>query len=469
MSGSQTARYAEPQDGAGRYETSDPSTLTRRRVALCRDAGKHIGAASPNLQALATRFDALSETLDTGDMFAASWNLELVAQDIRAMGVSLVGENQCLHELIALNLILSRRIGDVSDDVRLLVAMVSNAKVEMASIDAPGESLEGFGQTLESLAAKAKGTLQEYQATHTLLLAELHKTAKAHGTFADSHQDKLGAVSVDIDASVATFRSRHKIIAGAAADIAKAARLVGTQLTMCADGLLAQDGTDVPRDAAAQLARLGEKVDDLASPSNPLVMSRGEVAASFLGELEPKLKTTEALIHECRQSRVAVDTTAVSVVSTFEELEGLAAQVAAMVIDMTIIGTNAIVKSFRLGQRGAGLSIIAQHLRSLSLKVAEGITLLTPAMADARRAATTFTTALESQDAARMAALAARAADVVDSFARVGTQTKQAMQTLTTEVLGIGTLLRRTAATLETSIARDEASADADATDEAFA
>jgi hypothetical protein len=113
---------------------------------------------------------------------------------------------------------------------------------------------------------------------------------------------------------------------------------------------------------------------------------------------------------------------------------------------MTIIGTNAIVKSFRLGQRGAGLSIIAQHLRSHALKVAEGITLLTPAMAKARSAATDFTTALAGQDAARMEALADRAAEVATAFARVGIQTTQAMQQLESETAGVATILRRAAA-----------------------
>lgn len=419
--------------------------LSPPRNALSRVTVEQVAPTIPRLERLAVCFGALAETLDTGDMFAASWNLELVAQDMRALGTGLADESRCLQDLIALNLVLSNRIGDVADDVRLLVAMVSNAKVEMASIDAPGESLEGFGQTLETLAYKAKSTLREYQIKHEMLLGELRKTSKAHGAFETGHRDKLAGASREIDASVATFRSRHKIIAAAAAQVADAARTIIGRLAEEMKVLQSHEGTEQGRAPGPHLLQLASKVEDLASPNNPLVTSRGEVAASFLSELDPKLKAAGALIKQCQHSRVAIDKTAVSIVSTFETLEALAAQVAAMVIDMTIIGTNAIVKSFRLGQRGAGLSIIAQHLRSHALKVAEGITLLTPAMANARSAAKNFTTALESQDAARMAALADRTAEVVSSFARVGRQTTQAMQQLEREAVSITIVLQRAA------------------------
>ncbi len=430
-------------------DLADHAKVSRQRDAVFRATLTQVAPAVSRLNALATRFGALAETLDTGDMFAASWNLGLVAQDIRVIGTGLAAESACLQGLITQNLVLSQRIDHVADDVRLLVAMVSNAKVEMASIDAPGESLEGFGQALESLATKAKNTLQQYQATHAMLLGELRKTAKAHDAFERAHRSKLETASCDIDASVATFRSRHKIIAGAAANVASAARAIGAKLSEHLN-TRAHSGAGGSDDFAAHLARLASRVGELADPRNPLVVSRGEVAASFLGELAPKLKTAEALIQACRQSRVAIDATAVSIVSTFETLEALAAQVAAMVIDMTIIGTNAIVKSYRLGQRGAGLSIIAQHLRSHALKVAEGITVLTPAMANARSAARDFTAALEGQDAERMAALAERTGEVVASFARVGTQTTQAMQQLESEAVGIADVLRRAIARLNT-------------------
>jgi hypothetical protein len=476
--------------------------------SLCLVAGKHLCDAVPTLATLSTQFTTLSESLRTGAMFAASGDLSLLAEEVRAIGSGLSHEGACLDALIQRNALLARQISDVMDDVRFLVAMVSNAKVELASVADEGEGLDSFGKTLEDIATRSDRTLRDYQVKHAAVLAQLRRTAELHGAFQRGHKSKLFDVAIEIDASVQTFDFRYKAIMAAAAGIGAKSQTITSRIaeTVMAlqvgdrtrqrieharEGLAmaqaslepgASEETEDTRDwgkaarlchlqpiqiedAAAEfraemgttrslLAQVASDVDGLLRPDESLATG-GALAFSFLGDLEPKLRMAEDLIKACQASRLSVDGIADVVMTRFEELDRLAATVAAMVIEMTIVGTNAIVKFYRLGQRGAALSIIAQHLRSHALKIADGIKVLTPTMAEVRADATTFVKALEGQDSERIAALARRMTDVVAAFREAGVMTGEAMATLERDASSVHGLLTQAVTGLDVIVDYD--------------
>ena len=76
---------------------------------------------------------------------------------------------------------------------------------------------------------------------------------------------------------------------------------------------------------------------------------------------------------ECRRARAIVDRAAAAVGATMADLEQRTANLSEIIFDVTMIGTNALLKSSRLGDRGKGLSVIAQELRSYAAKIVEGV------------------------------------------------------------------------------------------------
>jgi len=457
---------------------ADIKRLAQQCDKLCFAAGAHLSEAVPGLSNLSSHFEALSTMLEGEDVSAATANLEQVARDVEAIGHGLTAEHESLGALIVLNHLLSRHIANLDDDVRFLAAVVSYVKIELAAIDHEGERLEGFSQSLEELAFRTQSTLDKFQATHTTLLYQLQQTAGAQSSFVTSHQAKLVDVAQEIETSLSILSTRRKTISGVAAEIGTTAQNIGMRiaqsvvalqigdsarqriehageaLTVAADFFRGGEGSALfsafdgepssddrrmalvrvcdlqslqlagtasefsPEMATIKslLAQIVDSVGGLSKRSDDLFGSQDPSSNSFLGDLEQKLETARQLIDQCEQSRTTVDKTAAEVVLTIVELERLAVNVAAMAIDMTIIGTNAIVAAHRLGTRGAALSVIAQHLRGHAIGVADGVKLLKPALADVLTSANHFVEARKGQDAESMAVLAASMNAALGSF-----------------------------------------------------
>ena len=131
-----------------------------------------------------------------------------------------------------------------------------------------------------------------------------------------------------------------------------------------------------PRRSTSWFARSGSS--RAARPgrcSAPATLDDG----SFLATVERKLAAARAIVGECRSARAPSSTrrrprsrrrcpTCRSAPRALPEIVG----------DVTIIGTNALLKSTRLGERGKGCSVIAQELRGHSGQIVAGINELPP-------------------------------------------------------------------------------------------
>ena len=85
-----------------------------------------------------------------------------------------------------------------------------------------------------------------------------------------------------------------------------------------------------------------------------------------------------------------------------------------MALDMTIVGTNAVVTSHRFGNRGAALSVIAQHLRAHALHVADELARIRPILADVLRSGASFASSRQGQDASSMGEASAGMTQALD-------------------------------------------------------
>ena len=475
---------------------------------LCLDVGEKLSDAVPALADLSTQFTGLSKTLGTGAIPAACDSLTEAARGMAAIGTGLVQEGNAITALIVCNEALSTRIGLVDDDIRYLLAMVSNVKVELASIADDSDGVGGFADHLQDLTARVQTALRSYKTIHRALLQRLKQVAKVQAAFAASHRSDLLSAAAAIESSLEVFSARSAAIGSATADIGAITQRISAQigesvmtlqigdsirqriehacagLTLSAETLAGralpglepaesftqQDGDAVVARVcqlqvaqieqasiafstevatiAALLSNITHGVTELKSRSRNLFGSDAKASDSFVGDLGQKLATAQHLIDECRQARVGVDGVADIVSATFGELQQLSGTVASMVADLTTIGTNAIVKSFRLGQRGAGFGIVAQHLRTRALTLSEGIRQLAPALQEVLSCAMDFSRVLEGQDAARLSALSAQMVEVLRSFQSGGDTLTAALARLGKEATDVGEILTLGAANL---------------------
>lgn len=392
-------------------------------------------AKSQRLNAGLSDLAKLRKTLQTGDMIAAEWDLSLVAEEVLAIGTGVSAEAAALANLINQNLMLSRQIDSVGGDIRFLAAIVSQARVAIASIGDGSGDLESFGRDLATIATNAAQTVRDYGVEHAALLDLLETTASRHRAFEETAGARLLVSALDLEASAAELSRLRQCGDAAVSELSNHLDQIRNGLDQAAihcetaasgAGLIGSTLDRREADAAAAtLAKLALACLETHAGRSANV-GQGNVRLApdgsgtfFLDKLGPKLNEARLLFEECRNARQGVESLTVKVIPTFEILTRMAESVAVMVAEIMISGTNAIVKSHRIGSQGAALSVIAQHLRSHALRVADGINALAPLLAAARALNNTFLETLDKSGAGHLTAISDRMGWVVDSFVAV--------------------------------------------------
>ena len=181
--------------------------------------------------------------------------------------------------------------------------------------------------------------------------------------------------------------------------------------------------------------------DELAKRDRALFGSGGGGGDSFLDILERRLEAARAIMDECRQARAIVDRAAAAVGATMADLEQRTANLSEIIIDVTMIGTNALLKSSRLGDRGKGLSVIAQELRSYAAKIVEGVEELPAALREVAAFVERFSEAARARGADHLTALDERMLCAIESFKANGTTMTDALTRLERETNAVGAML----------------------------
>ncbi len=505
------AREPRSPAAAGLGGTADAISRTFAPCErACLDVGARLGDAIPGLSDLAGLFEMLSQSLESEEFRAAGLDLQAVARQIEATANELTGESRALADLVALNEAIAQRICQLLESSRTIAVLVFNVKIEAASLSDAGEDMRSFVDGLHQLAQRAQQALNEYQLTHGKLYDLLHASSEAQKGFQESHQARLLSIAAEIAASVAAVADRRREVAGPLLEIGAQCQRIGAQIGQCvmalqvgdstrqriehvhsalhlaADGLEAGAAGDIwaelaeaaaaemRKSVAAAICRLQSRqldaalhdftaeVDTISASLQGLLADSDELAKrgralfgsgagdgdSFLDHLEHRLEAARAIVDECRRARAIVDRAAAAVGGTMADLEQRTAGLSEIIIDVTMIGTNALLKSSRVGDRGKGLSVIAHELRNYAARIVEGIEELPAMLREVTDFVERFSEAGRARGADHLTALDERMLDAIGAFKANGKTMTDALTRLGRETTAVRGMLGEAATRL---------------------
>ncbi len=470
----------------------------------CLGVGASLGDAIPGLADLSALFEALSRSLEGEDLRAAGLDLEAMAHEFQRSADGLTRESQAVVELVALNRAIALQISKLLTGIRTINALVFSVKIEAASLNESGEDMTAFADGLQQIAHRAQRALDEYQERHAKLFDLLRASSDAQSSFQRSHQTSLKTISTEIIESLRAVSERRRAIGEALQDISAQSQQIGAKIGQCvmalqvgdstrqriehvhfaltlaaakveADGALADSEWPDPAHLAARMCRLqalqldgaldefmremdsvsvslrsvGDDAAALAGQGRSLFGASRRGGGSFLEGLERKLAAARAIITESRRARTIVDRAATAVGDTMADLHQRTSGLSQIVVDVTMIGTNAVLKSSRLGDRGKGLNIIAQELRNYAARIVEGIHELPPALSEVVSFVERFSEAGRSHDSERLTTLDERLTAAIGTFNANGKEMTAALDRLGGEADGVRILLERAVAMLD--------------------
>lgn len=491
-----------------KFEADKISETFSKCESTCLDVGMRLGDAIPGLMELSGVFDTLSQSLEGDEFLEANKDLQAVASDISTIGQELAGESEGFISLVNLNKKISAQIEGVSSNIRTIMALVFNVKIEAASLTATiDNNMMDFAQGLQVLAVNAQRAIDEYQLTHSKLYDLLLSTSSRQISFQNSHQQRLISMASEIEISLRDILQRRREIAIASADIKTQSQQIGLHIGQGVVALQVGDSTrqriehvhealciaanlldpesppiindnlDKSEDTAvassicrlqsaqlnaaltefdSEMNKIAELLQQLANDSESLSL-RGQTLSgagengkdSFLEKLEKKLEAVNVLVQESYHARVIVDQAAVAVSTSISNMDAQTSRLAEIVIDMTMLGMNAVLKSTRLGQSGKGLNVIALELRNYALQVVSGIKELKPAIDEVMRIIRQFSEAGQTQKAGRMMQIKDRMASAIKTFRLSGKNMLEASTDLEKEADNVGKLLNQAVLQLE--------------------
>ncbi|HTJ02123.1 MAG TPA: hypothetical protein VL492_04980 [Methylovirgula sp.] len=463
----------------------------------CLDVGMGLGEAIPGLSDLSGFFTTLAQSLESEEFRRAGGDLKAVAREIGAIGRDLQQESRALVELVDLNKVVGRLIEDLAGNLRVIAALVFNVKIEAALLNDHETNMIDFADDLKRLSSKAVRALEAYQTTHSKLYELLRRSCDGQIKFEEEYQTKLFEVSAGIAASLETVEIRRRDISKNLTEIGQQSQNIGMQIGQAVMALQVGDSTrqriehaqtglhlaasidtgddildgqvsaiDEPLRSSlvAQICRLQSlqinsaldqflsemitverllenlehEADGLASRGRTLFGSQDEGSDSFVDELKQKLQLAHSMIEECQAARASVDNTARAVDTTIADLLQRTSGLSEIVMDITMIGLNTILKSSHLGQRGKCLTVIAQELQSYATEVVQGIKDLPATLQKVTAVVERFADIGKAHGADQMLALSNRMASAIESFDQSGTQMSDALTRLKTQTGTIG-------------------------------
>jgi hypothetical protein len=443
----------------------------------CFEVGARLSEALPGLNDLKTLFEALAQSLESEEIGAAIDDLTRIAHELARAADEITEESQALVDLEGRNQSIGTQISTLLICVRTISSLVFSMKIEAASLGGSAEDLAAFAEGVQQLSERGRRSLDEYQTTYDKLEALLSSSCSAQTQFQQRHQADLRAISSEIVENLGAIADLRRRTLGALREIGALSREVGGRIGQCvvalqvgdstrqrvehahaalglSVGQLEGDGAALPAEVvdatldedrerivarlcrlqalqlndaldefrremetvSASLAELVRQNDALARHGQELFGAGSLDDGSFLATVERKLVSARSIVSECRSARAVVDRAAEAVAATMTDLQGRTQGLSEIVGDVTIIGTNALLKSTRLGDRGRGFSVIAQELRGYSGQVVNGISELPPMLSEVAIRAERVGDVGRKLDAGRLGALDARMSAAIEAF-----------------------------------------------------
>ena len=237
-----------------------------RSDEMCLNAASQLGAAMPDLESLTKRFQMLSSLLTEGESLAATERLQRVAEEISGMGNGLAAERQTLLELITLNGALAARIEEVTRNIRFVVAIVANVKIEIATIDRENLRLASFVDDLTRLTEQSQRTLSDFETTQHRLVEQLRDALRVQKDFEATQQGRLLTACTEIQAILDTLSTRRRFVGGLAGEIGVMTSRINSQIGASIVALQVGDSTRQRLEHVGEALALAVAIDGGAAP-----------------------------------------------------------------------------------------------------------------------------------------------------------------------------------------------------------
>jgi hypothetical protein len=472
--------------------------------------GQSLGDAIGEISKVTNAFEALPGLLENDALRWATERISAVGRMTHAIRDAVALENATLLQLIALNREIGERLLCLQRSIRTIAILTANAKIEAARVEHMHSDFSIFTVEIAQLAKRAQETVDGYLGEHRRLFILLGNVQKIQSQFQHKYQGTLVSIPDELDETLKAVDARRARAAASAGDIALRSKringAIGTAvmalqisdttrqriehvhavLEYLRDGLeieAVEDSTDAWAhsltaaeqadvagavchlqamqliDAASEyegtvgkihesLVQLVDECRGVARQGADLYGSKVGDAGSFLEVLKRKLGLSLDLMHDCQSARASVMQAAAIVTTTVRQLQEKLGSVNQIVLDMTLVGMNAALKSRQLGNLGRGLGIIADELRSYANQTAMDADALRPALARVIESAEGFDKMRLSQDE-DMATFDAELAEAMTSFHNSSEKLSEALASLAYGARRSGTMLQDSAARVE--------------------
>jgi methyl-accepting chemotaxis protein len=181
---------------------------------------------------------------------------------------------------------------------------------------------------------------------------------------------------------------------------------------------------------ATSFSALDVDASDLGERGRRL-FGRGEDAdGSFLEAIGRKLSVARACVEEGLKARASVDEAKSAFAAEMSELRTRTASLSEIADDVGMIGTNASLRSTRLGEAGRGVTVIAAELRDFGREIRATIAELSKGLERVLAYVDRFSAAQRELDIMRLTELGRRMAAAVDTFGDCGRRMSETLGAL---------------------------------------
>ncbi len=200
---------------------------------------------------------------------------------------------------------------------------------------------------------------------------------------------------------------------------------------------------------AGSLAALGGEARELESRGLRLFGADEGGEGSFLEALARQLAAARALVNEGLKARAGVDAAKDAVAVTMAELRSRTASLVELAADVTMIGTNASLRSARLGDAGKGITLVAAELRGFGRQIRSAVSQLAASLGRVAAFVDQFSQAQQELEAERLSLLVQRMQAAIEVFGGGGARMSEALRRLGEEAANAREKLERAAEALE--------------------
>ncbi|HVZ50705.1 MAG TPA: hypothetical protein VG986_01975 [Pseudolabrys sp.] len=459
------------------------------------EIGQKLTASVEILERLTALFAKLRIELDSPEMQSAIEGFARVASEVSALTGAQQGERLALAELSKIAAGLGQRIEEIHKEIRTIEVLTINARITASGIGPAGSDfLTYIGEIGQSLKL-TETNLRQFRNDLMQVSEHLRAASSSEAEFDARHAKTVAVIPGQLAQSIELIAARRRSAATAAGNVMSSSQQVGNGIARVVMALQIGDATrqrmEHTQESAELIAQMlagGEhdrqglagvgcalqaaQLDDAASEfrreiasvhaalaqlsadANEIVglgkriFGSGTHGGAFLKELESDVHQTHNLFQGFHTARVNADRTmgaVLEIVSRISEHIGTVREVEA---NIRIMGVNAMLRSSRLGNVGAALSVVAQEVTNSSARTAAEAK---GATTDVQRIVSTAQSLASEEQSRRLSEIAAITDLMTQSTGRlrgVGDGLAGALEQLGRDGVTVARLIDRTVASL---------------------